>query len=212
MANSTTDTVLSNLKSMTSWSERIDYIWTYFKVHILIVLGMGGVIVGLLVSMFTPDRAVLKIIALNTDTVASIAETFDPFLEAHGYKTGEKSIVFDKTILVDAKDDAHLEEIMPFLMRLSVAQDLFIGSGMLYEDTIKSNEGLLVDLREILEPEQLEQLELFYTDDNGMADPYPCAVMIRENGVFATDCYVGICFSSEHPQAAIEFLNYLLSL
>ena len=212
MVKSTKDTVLDNLKSMSSWSERIDYIWTYFKIHILIALGMGGVIVGLLVSMLTPDQTVLKIIALNTDTVASVEETFDPFLAEYGYKTGKDSIVFDSALIVDAKDDAHLEEIMPFLMRLSVSQDLFIGMGMLYEDTVKSNDGLLVDLRQVLEPEQLEQLELFYTDDNGTVEPYPCAVLVKQNGLFTTDCYVGICFSTEHPQAAVDFLNYLLSL
>ena len=210
MANSTKDTVIENLKSMTSWSERIDYIWTYFKVQILMVLGIGGVIVGLIISLLTPEQAVLKIMALNIEPAVSITETFDPFLAENGYKTGEKSIIFDQAYIVDPKDDAHLEEIMPFLMRFSTPQDLFIGTGVLYENIVEN--GVLADLRQILDPEQLEGRQLLYTDENGMVDPYPCAVLVESNGLFSTDYYIGVCILTESPEAAIGFLNYVLSL
>ena len=210
MATANMNTVIENLKSM-GWAERIDYIWTYFKVQILFVV-VGILLLAILFSSFLTPKAVLQIVALNTDTVASVEETFDPFLQEYGYNTGKNSVVFDQALIVDPKDDAHLEEIMPFLMRFSTPQDLFIGNGVLYVDIVENNIGLLTDLREYLSQEQLDQLELLYTDDGGEEEPYPCAVLVKENGVFSNDCYVGICFSTEHPQAALDFLTYLLSL
>ena len=210
MATSDMNTVIDNLKSM-GWAERLDYIWTYFKLQILFVV-VGIILLSILFGSFLAPKAVLQIVALNTDTVSSVEETFEPFLKQYGYKTGKDSVIFDQAIIVDPTDDAYLEEIMPFVMRFANPQDLFVGSGAMYENIIENNIGLLTDLREFLPQEQLDQLELLYTDDGGEVDPYPCAVLVKANSVFVNDCYVGICFSTEHPQAALDFLTYLLSL
>ena len=46
------------MKDMT-WRERIDYIWTYYHVHILIVVGVAALVISFLVTVLAPQKQVV---------------------------------------------------------------------------------------------------------------------------------------------------------
>ena len=203
--------------------EKVEYIWGYYRWHILAFICGIAVIVSAVRQTVTYREPLLSVIMLNS--YSSMADTtgsgFKEFFEAYGYESFEGALELKKDLYFHGEGETNYEDYQNYeiLLALLMAGDfeLFFGAGDVYLEFV--NQGYFVDLSELLSKHLLECYEgnLIYSDDMGESQPYPCAIKLSgnewlsENNYYCDECYFGILRQANTPEIVAEFAEFLLS-
>ena len=202
-----------------STKAKMQYVWDYYKFHILAVL-VGIIFVGTIIrQQVTYREPLLNVIMINcNDPYGADAGGFDEFLLSEGYDPGEHPVSLFSSLQFSDDEYALSYQNTQVLVAMIAAggQDLFFGTGDIYLDYAEN--GALLDLSTVLPAETLDAYKehLIYSTDNDESDPYPCAVeltgneWLTKNNYYDT-CYFGIFFQAQNPDAAVAFATYLLN-
>lgn len=200
--------------------ELVAYIWDYYRWWILAGLVFLAIVGGWLYGRITEKPPVLNIMMINTASETE-SDSFNDFLEQNGYEVREDAVaVYDSFRFMEGENIEYMNmqyEQALYAMLHSGEYEIFIGNGRIFDNYV--NEGMLADLSTLLPQELLSQYEeeLIYSDYFGQQQSYPCAVSF-ENDTFALqnmpydDEYcVGVMYNADQPEAAAEFMEYLLT-
>ena len=208
------------MKNLT-FREKIGYIWDYYRFHIIAIILVLSFAFSMIKHFVTYRDPLLNVIMVNSNMAEdSSAIGFNEFFEKYDYKVYEGAVdVFDDLYIQDGMPsytDTQYNEVLYTLIAAG-DQDLFFGTGEIFMKY--AHAGALQDLSEILPQETLAKYEeqLIYTDENGEADSYPCAISLVENdwikkhGYYNETCYFGIFVKSAHADTATDFAEFLLN-
>lgn len=209
-----------NLKSL-SIKQKIEYVWDYYKWHIIIPIFIISMIVSTVQNAVNYKEPLLKIIMINSYGVAEDNENqgFEEFFEKYGYESFDGAVQIKKDISLSQEGELNYEDYQNYevLISLLVGQEcqIVLGTGEKSLDFL--NQGFLADLSMILSKDILERYEkqLLYFEDEGKK--YPCAVILSKNQWLAKnnyydgECYIGILNQENISEVVIEFTEFLLS-
>lgn len=195
--------------------ELLEYIWDYYKLHIIGGLFCIFLLFSLISSYFRNSQTQLTVLMINNYSYLEHDEThFEEFMASNGYQVTENSIVFDDLLFTG--DETYDYETLQKLRVLLAAGDseIIFGNGELFDYCVE--QGGLMDLREILSDELLNLYQddfLYFEAENGTR--YPCAVALanspwaEKHPEYKDYCF-GIPYHSDHEELAFELTNYLL--
>lgn len=205
-----------------SGREKREYIWDYFKVHIIVtavVLVLLGMFIGQLVTYREPY---LDVIMVNSRTDSQGQQGFHDFLQKQELEVFENCIALLKNFYIDAEDSTQIYESMQDLESLYAVtaagkQDLLFDTEVFIGQCAKG--GTLLDLSTVLTPQELERYaeHLVYTTEDDTCEAYPCAVRvknnawIRDNGYYYDKGAMAIMESTDDLELSVAFLRYYLS-
>lgn len=202
--------------------KKVEYIWDYYRWHIIITISVVAVMSSLIYNRVTYVDPLLNVIMINSyaDMNYDIREGFQEFLDQQGCELDiEDAVAISSNLyFVEQDTDGTNYQYMQVLMAMIAAgdQDLFFGTGDIYLGY--AEEGVLMDLSTLLPEETLEKYEdcLIYSTDNGESDPYPCAIELKDNewvknNGYYGGCYFGIFVNNANLERAVDFAEYLLN-
>lgn len=200
---------------------KIQYIWDYYRLHILATVIVVATIVSLIHHFVTYREPLLNVIMINTTGgEATTADGFDEFLDAYQYDKKETPVsVFGSLYFSDdaaAAAASYQDYEVLATMIAAGGQDLFFGTGDVF--LTYAEQGAFVDLSKVLSAETYDKYKdnMIYSTDDGESEPYPCAVeltdnnWLKKNGYYDGSCYFGIFFRSENTEATTQFAEFLL--
>lgn len=200
-----------------SLGKKLEFIWDYYRFAILAVICVAIILIPSVVRVFTHRDPVLKLTMVNSLTMQDDPERgFREFLETYGYSTEDS--VETRTIYASESDMQGIQGIQVLSAEIAAGgRDVLIGPPELI--AFYGQEGALKDLSEQLPEDVLDQFagSLIYCDEEGKTERYPCAVLltenrwIMENQYYFEDCCVGILYRGDNPEAAVQFLQFLLT-
>ena len=187
---------IATLRPM-SWRDRIDHIWTYYKEIILI----GAVVIILLASIvgnaLKPRLEVrmsgyLANITLSEDGSAYLKEDY---LSHLGGSADSQTVILNSTVFGGEGYLTNMEAnynaaLAPVLQVTAQEVDYMLLDEVALEFYL--NKAFFMDLRQLLNEEELKQLELTYyqpvdIDEKPVGESYPVAVDITGTA-FAQGC------------------------
>lgn len=200
---------------------KVQYIWDYYKLHILAAIVIGSIVIGLTYHFITYRKPVLSVIMINIQTTSDNAEAaFSEFSDAAGYDKKKEPI--DVSSNLQFSDDPNATNNYNDYMVLSTmigagGQDLFFGTGTIFKDY--AEEGALMDLRTYVSDDLLDKYKdhLIYSTDDGESESYPCAIELTDNAWFKKyslydgTCYFGVFSRSEQKDYYTRFADFLLN-
>lgn len=207
----------TNLKEL-SGKARIEYIWDYYKWHILVAIITVTVCVSLIHHFVTYRDPILNVIMFNcTDALNTNAAAYDDFLTAYGYDPKESPVGLTSNLQITETENGIPygdAEVLSVIIAAG-GQDLFFGNGQTYLDY--ANAGALLDLSTVLSDDLLARYadQLLYVTDEEHTAPYPCAIELTDNEwlkehYYSDSCYFGILCQVEHLDTAKQFAEFLL--
>ena len=190
---------------------KVQYIWDYYKLHILFGGVIAAIVIGLGYHFITYRKPVLSVIMINVQTTSENAEAaFDEFSDAAGYDKKQQPI--DVSANLQFSDDPNATTDYNDYMVLSTmigagGEDLFFGTG---------SAGTVVE--DYYEDDVLEKYKdhLIYSTDDGESESYPCAIELTDNrwiqkyGIYDS-CYFGVFSRSEQKDYYTKFADFLLN-
>ena len=210
-------------KGMTR-KQKAEYIWDYYKIHILLGVLALAIAIYVGVDMATSRDPLMSIIMLDARVQAvETSPTYSEFLELNGYEVyddavrSNTAIRFWKTELYEQAyyENLQLQQAYHALI-WSETYDLIMGGDAAFEDT--ANGGCFIDLSQYLPADLIEKHhdDFVYTDEEGTVDSYPCAIILDDNrwlqqNEIYLSCSAGVLKSAPNPKIALQFIEYLLT-
>ncbi len=212
----------TDFKALSS-KAKVQYIWDYYRLHILSVIVIGGIVIGLTYHFVSYRKPILSVIMINVQTTSENADaSFDEFSDTAGYDKKQQPIDVSTNLQFPESSDAASASSYEDYMVLSTmvgagGQDLFFGTGDTFLDY--ANEGACLDLRTYISDDVLEKYKdhLIYSTDDGESESYPCAIELTDNawikkyGIYDGTCYFGVFSRSEQKDYYTRFADFLLN-
>ena len=213
-----------------SRKEKWEYIWDYYKIHI--VIGVLAVCLGIYtgVKIATYRAPQMRVIMLNTQTqVHDTKPLFEEFLTEYQYEVYSDAVMCHSNFFfwaLESEDGSMYQSVQyenaqmlqAYMALLYTGEySVIFGNGWVFEDTL--NEMAFMDLRELLPEKTLELFEgnIVYYSDEETGVEYPCAITLtaengwlQEHGLYES-CSVGVLKSAPNKQMASELLSYALA-
>lgn len=211
---------IATLKPMT-FRQRIDYIFTYYKEHMLLALIALIILVGVVVSLFNAQIEIIfsgtiANLDLTKDGAAYLREDlFDYFGGKPGQEVRLSASYFDELFSsVDSFDYNYNAAMGVVAMVGAQSLDYMIMDEVALKFFL--SQDIFMDLREFFTEEELAELEsrlVYFELDDGSR--YPVAVHI-EDTAYAKDCidvkdavFFAFIANAPHMDACHEFWDYL---
>lgn len=202
-----------------SGKAKIQYIWDYYKLHILGVIVAVIFVVYLIYSHVTYREPLLNAIMINcNDPLSADAGGFDEFLTEYGYDPDEFPVSLSSSFqFSDGEYSLSYSDAQALTLMIAAGgQDLFFGTGDVYLDY--AQQGALIDLSSVLSEDLLERYQdsLIYSTEDGQVTAYPCAIELTDNAWlkkynYYDTCYFGILYQNQNLDAAAQFAEFLLN-
>lgn len=213
-----------------SRKEKWEYIWDYYKIHIIVgvLVLCFGTYMG--VKLATYRAPLMKVIMLNSQRQAYDTQPiFEEFLTENEYEVYSKAIMChtnfqfwalesDESSAFQSAQYENSQMLQGYYALLYTQEySVVFGNGWVFEDTL--NDMAFMDLRELLPEETLELYEdyIVYYSDEETGIEYPCAITLteenswlQEHGLYK-NCMVGVLKSAPDVQMASELLGYVLA-
>lgn len=208
--------------------KKLEHIWEYYKLYILAALFVLFLAVLTLSDLAAP-KAQLDALLLNTDAEESAAVGFEEFFSEYGYEYYDGAVALNTTLGFYSEDELSRAEDVAAYRQENSEKELILSAQVAAGNTellfgteehflFVAEQGLLTDLRTILSDELLAQYAdaLIYTNESGIAEPYPCAVALdgnswlAENGYYHGSCMFGVMHLADNPEIAADFADFLL--
>ena len=210
-----------------SFFAKIQYIWQYYKLHILavilVVLAVGAFINSYIRTNY--DNVCYIAVAEGSipnqsDNKDVLSTGFASYLGVNG-KSERIDIDYTYSIVGDALDEANTTIDINKIYTLAATENL---DGYLtereYIDFFSSNkETFLYDLRELLSANEMDVLSdylVYYVDGKGESIPFAVdlseAPLIKDSGLTLKDPCYGVVVTSKYPENAVGFIRYVFQL
>ena len=197
------------------FKKKLEHIWDYYRWHILIFLVVVFALGTWISQAIHQTEPILQVEMVNAYGSSDGGEAFADFLQQQGIPYYEDAVIVGRNIQLDGPDASQ---------NYGAAQMLFctIAAGepdLIFWDTDEVfpmiDEGPLLDLRELL-PEELLQEEkdsLVYGKLNG--ETYPCGIYLEGNPWvqehnYYVNCTASVAVTCRDRELAKNFLLYLL--
>lgn len=210
------------------WKKKMTYIWDYYRFHLLFGIIGSVAMISLVSNWINYRKPLLDIIMVNNGVFEEAEEQsenenhllgFDTFLVDYGYDVEKDTVYVDSSLyFTNSADDYDTAQVLA-VMLASGGKDVFFATEEVY--SAYAEDGAVMDLETILPQDLLLEYEdcLVYTKLHGNGDTYPCGIRLRDNswmnanGYYRySECVVGILSMSDNPQAAKDFVLYLLNI
>lgn len=201
---------------------KVQYIWDYYKFHILVAICAVAFVVSLIYHYATYKESVLNIIMVNVcDPYRAEMPGLDDFFEEAGLDTSTEEINVDTSNTYNLEDDAFSTNYysdQTLTLKLSVGgTDIFFAPEQVF--STYGSAGCLMDLSTVLTEEEMEQYaDLFlYASDEENTITIPCGVLLEnnswlmDNGYYDGPCYFGIANNTDNVDLALSFFRYVMS-
>ena len=187
---------IATLRPM-SWRDRIDHIWTYYKEIILIGAVVIILVASILGNALKPRLEVrmsgyLANITLSEDGSAYLKEDY---LSHLGGSADSQTVILNSTVFggegyLTSMEANYNAALAPVLQVTAQEVDYMLLDEVALE--FYMNKAFFMDLRQLLNEEELKQLELTYyqpvdIDEKPVGESYPVAVDITGTA-FAQGC------------------------
>lgn len=87
----------TDFKALSS-KAKVQYIWDYYRLHILSVIVIGGIVIGLTYHFVSYRKPILSVIMINVQTTSENADAaFDEFSDTAGYDKNSSPSTFQQT-------------------------------------------------------------------------------------------------------------------
>lgn len=203
-----------------SKAEKKDYIWDYYRYHIIIGVLVIFCLISVVINRLTYKEPLLNVLMLNYAGEEDVSLSgFTSFLENYGYENFDEAVTCNTSLYfldnagTEYQDYQTKEALYAWIS--AGEYDVFFGTGDLFLQIV--DEGVLINLTEFLSEDLLAKYEgnLIYSDEDDTVEPYPCALQLKENGwlneyQYYDECYFGIIYNGPSTETAKEFAEYIL--
>lgn len=203
------------------FKERLSYFFYYYKVHVLLTVVIGAVVISTIVSLATKKDIVLQVVYINGFPVENTETFMADFATTIPINPEKEEVLLDDSFYIAAEnrstfDEQNQEKL--FMMSAAGTVDVCVSDEAFFMELVK--QGYLLDLSTVLTDEQMEQYQdrLFYydSDENKTEGKEAVGIKITDapkimatNSFPNTDCYYSIVVNSKHTDNALAFLEYL---
>lgn len=201
--------------------EKIEQIWEYYKLVLLaIVLGVALIIYIIHRILNPPPEIILNVTLVNAFSYENEEDdAFVRYMEANGYNQEEEtiSVITGLYLSEDGRGQTDMASYQALIARVSVGEiDILAGNDYVLQ--ILANGGGLMEMEEILTPEQMEIYadRLYTAVDAETGEEFVCGLKLPESnllsadGYYATDVWAAIPYTASHQELAKEVFQYLL--
>lgn len=224
------------------FKERLAYFWDYYKWPTLIALMLVAALIYTVTVKLNEKETVLTGVMIDASTPLEDPAFLQEFCEAEGIDTKQQEINLQTGLSLSSGNPSFsITSYQRIHAGIAAKEtDFLVGGTDAIRQCAYDSSNMLVDLREILTPEQLQRLDgrLYYIDGslfetiyNGsgemvefpsptapenMKDPIPVAVHIRDCGDFLDSyypeqpVYFAVSCTAPHLQTTIEFLDFII--
>lgn len=193
------------MKNM-SFKQKIDYLWTYYKIWLLVPL-IVGVIINVAYSAYRAGQENILVSAVVIGAGNCDTEGFESGLKKYMNKTGKNDKIILQTNIVDGELTPDTTTVLTTLIGAAAA-DVFVCPENVYEHF--SNQRAFADMNEVLgnSEEQYSNVRLSAKGD---------ALIIRDSqflqknlGVLYQDVYIAILENPQNKEGKGAFVKYVL--
>ncbi len=173
-----------------SGKERWEYIWDYYRYHIIGIVG-GIFLLFILFPKGGPDP-LLKVVMVNHELTSPFQEkSFTGILEQQGYEIYEGCVTGLSFTVTDEGAAAGSESYIALSVHLAAGQDIWLSKGTIFENIASQN--VFADLSAILPEETLASYEgkLLYAPEE--IGGYPCGVLLTDHPWLEENGYYDEC-------------------
>lgn len=208
------------MKDMT-WRERIDYIWTYYNVHILVTVGVAALVIAFLAVVLEPKKQVVFGGATVNVTLSEEGRQYltdQLFTAMGGTDTSRQEILLQESTLGQTEySDVTGAEIMTLVSDIAAQSlDYLIMDELSME--YLSRGGWFGDVTEELSESQLELFaDKLYTVQTEEGEILTVSIDITEL-LFVKDCvprsekiYLVLPGNTDRAEKTDEFVDWLLA-
>ena len=213
-----------------SRKEKWEYIWDYYKIHIIVSILAVCIGVSAIVKIVNHRDPLVGVIMINCEKQVVASEpVFSEFLESNSYEVYSQAVMCRTNIhfwensesqnaMFSSIEYENSQMIQAYYALLYTREyDVIFGTGPVFEQTVK--DGAFADISELLPDVNLElydgYIEYYTNEETG--ESYPCAIKlsqengwIQEHGLYK-ECSVGVLKAAPHTQIASDMLRYLLA-
>ncbi len=194
-----------NMKGM-SLKEKIDYLWTYYKIWLLVPV-IAAVVLNVLYSAYRAGQENILVSAVVIGAGLDNTEEFETELKKYMNKTGKNDKVVVQTNLVDGELTPDTTAVLTTLAGAAAA-DVFVCPYNVYEHF--SRQHAFTDIRDIL-GESVDRYGSPALSENGDAVIIRDSRFIQESlGVFCQEVYVAVLEHPKHEDGKLAFVKYIL--
>lgn len=199
------------------FKKKLEHIWEYYHWHMFTALLAALLLLPWFWSMANTRDPLLDIEMINAYGRAPDGEAFQEFLEEAGYEYFDEAVVVSKNIQLNGEDPSanFLSSQLLFATITAAEADLFFWDTDQVMPALQ--EGILMDLRKVLEPELLEQYQdcLLYSVDPENGEEYPSAIYLDHNpwiegNMYYVNCSVGVAYSAKDLKLVGSVLRGIL--
>lgn len=209
----------TNFKELTT-KAKFQYIWDYYRWHILVTLCVLAFFLYSLFHFFTDKKPVLHVIMVNCyNNLSNDTSGFDDFMLQEGFNLKKEcvSLTNSLTEMMDDIDATGLSDYDSLTLRLTAGgEDCFFATEEIYQQYAEL--GCMENLTTLFPQDFLDKYaeSLVYTTDSETGSTYPCGICLKDNlwidtyHYYDSECYFGILTKADHLESACDFLEYVL--
>lgn len=213
-----------------SRKEKVEYIWDYYKIHIIV--GILALCIGIstIVSVVNHRDPLMSVIMLNSEKhVVSSQPLFEDFLTTYDYEVYSQAVRChanfhfweedeDQNTMYSSIEYDNAQMMQAYFALLYTREyDVVFGTGAVFEQTLE--DGAFEDISQLLPDINLELYGdcIEYCTNEETGESYPCAIKLtgdhgwlQEHGVYE-ECTVGVLKAAPHKEMAGDLMRYLLA-
>lgn len=210
------------LKEMT-FKKKCEYIWEYYKVHIIVTLIFILFSSSLGYSIYQNvkyDDILTSAIINNSMSDENRNYISNGFAEYYELDKESETLLFDDTfhIDLDTPNESTYASTQKFAAMVAAkSMDTTIADISFFENY--ADEGTFYDLSTLLPEDLYAELEnyLYYTkDEEGKEKPFGLNLssshLVKGAGLYINPPILSVVINSKHPDVAIEFIKYAFNI
>lgn len=202
--------------------KKLSYIWDYYKWPIIVVIGLLVTLAISLPQLIENSKEIVLYSAFVNTQLSDTDETH-PLLQEFAE---EKDIdIENKRMMLDCSMTINYENPSEFSMECSQKLTAMFSAKQLDvivadKETYENYEvlGVYEDLEQLVDEEFIEKYKdkLVYGSTNDSDEQHAYAIevtdspVLQEYGAYIVPAYFSVAVNAEHPENAVEFLEYLM--
>lgn len=209
---------LNKLKGMT-FKEKLDYIWEYYRIQIIIAVCVIALILSILNAfIFNPQKSIHTGMAFYGPFISQeILDNIELTMTTDLVSENENSKVYVTNFVMDEADMSYSYISVQKFVAMCSAQEIDIVISPKDQFIQNANRDYFVDLSTV-EGIGFPLDEMLYTNMEDDPDTlYPFGIplkgsaFLKEMGLITDNLYLGIFISTPRLEESIEAVNYILS-
>lgn len=184
--------------------QKVDYLWTYYKIWLLVPIGLG-VLIYIACSAYRASQENELVSAIVVGSMAQDTEKIQEEIKEYIGKTGKNDVV-RMHMNIPADQLSKTSQVALTTLIGAEAVDVLIGPRDVYEHF--SGQGGFVPVEEFLGEGQLQNAG---TTEKGDALKISDSNFLREDlGTPYNEVYIGVFINAPHKEGAAQFVQYVL--